>query len=531
MNMSLSVLALTIPPMMLLLLGLVPNRLANRYHLATGWLTILLSGLACLLSLIVASARLSGTLPSFYASLATSPWSPHLELSIFYDNLTAFMLSLVSFLGLITCRFSRRYLDGERAQGQYFKWMAFTIGAICWMVISGNLLMFLFAWFTTSLGLHQLLTHYKHRPHARRSAWTKFAISRLGDLLLFAAIMLTIQVLGSQALPDIIERSKSLLLSPELMTREHSVIVWLLVMGAAIKTVQFPFHAWLPDTLETPTPVSALMHAGIVNAGGYLLIRINPVLGLEPTALSALALVGAVTACLGVVIMSTQTSVKRSLAFSTVAQMGFMMLQCGLGAFSAAMLHILAHSMYKAYAFLNSGTVDLQSQRQLKPRNLKTSAGYRWAVLPVAVICSVVLVVGLSVLLRLDLLNKPGGVLLAFILILALSGWSWQILIGGSLKSKIVGLSSVAGICLASLGSYALMDLFVGDLVAEPPIGLNQSWVIWSIALIFGALFVMHIGLASGWRHAWLDSLRIHASSGFYFGSIYQRLFSNVLTS
>ena len=103
------------------------------------------------------------------------------------------------------------------------------------------------------------------------------------------------------------------------------------------------------------------MHAGIVNAGGYLLIRLSPLVLLAPSALQTLAVMGTVTACLGVVVMTTQTSVKKTLAYSTVAQMGFMMLQCGLGAFSLAMLHILAHSMYKAHAFLGSGTIDFST--------------------------------------------------------------------------------------------------------------------------------------------------------------------------
>ena len=137
----------------------------------------------------------------------------------------------------------------------------------------------------------------------------------------------------------------------------HELIGILFVLGAMTKSAQFPFHSWLPDTMETPTPVSALMHAGVINAGGFLVIRLSPLVSLSPIALDLLALIGALTAMLGAVVMLTQTSIKRSLAYSTIAQMGFMMLQCGLGAFSAALLHIVAHSAYKAHAFLSSGSV------------------------------------------------------------------------------------------------------------------------------------------------------------------------------
>jgi NAD(P)H-quinone oxidoreductase subunit 5 len=138
---------------------------------------------------------------------------------------------------------------------------------------------------------------------------------------------------------------------------EINSICFLLVAGAMLKSAQFPFHSWLPDTMETPTPVSALMHAGIINAGGFLIIRLNPLVTLSPAALSTLALFGAFTALFASLVMLTHASVKRSLAFSTVAQMGFMMLECGLGAFGLAVLHLVAHSLYKAHAFLASGSI------------------------------------------------------------------------------------------------------------------------------------------------------------------------------
>jgi len=115
-----------------------------------------------------------------------------------------------------------------------------------------------------------------------------------------------------------------------------SLAAFLLVITALTKSAQVPFHIWLPLTMETPTPVSALMHAGIVNAGGYLIIRTSPIVALQPWAMTLLVIVGGFTACFAAIIMTTQTSVKKKLAYSTISQMGFMLLQCGLGAFSAA---------------------------------------------------------------------------------------------------------------------------------------------------------------------------------------------------
>ena len=529
--MNLQALALTTAPMLMLLLGLVPNRIANRRHVVIRNLAMSLVAISCLVAFGLAASRLSGFAGPVYASIYKSIWSPHLELSVYYDSVTALMLSLVTFLGLITCRFSVRYLDGEQSAGQYFKWMAFTIGAVSLMVVAGNMLLLLLAWFITSLGLHQLLTHYGHRPQARRAAWTKFVFSRLGDLLLLIATILIIQAFGSQTIPDIIAQSKQLLLSSELVTQQHTIIVWLLVLGAIVKTAQVPFHAWLPETLETPTPVSAFMHAGIVNAGGYMLIRINPILALESMALTCLAIVGAATACLGVVVMATQTSVKRSLAYSTVAQMGFMMLQCGVGAFSAAMLHLLAHSLYKAHAFLSSGTVDFHAKQRVKSAVPETSSLPKIVYLLAALACSTGLVVSLSGLMQLDLLGKQGGVLFASILTLALSSWIWKIFLTRHLRTKILGMTAVAGICAASLGCFQLMDYMIGSSVAPLAQAPVQGWMSLLVGLVFATLFLMQAVIASGWRHAWLERIRIHATSGFYFSALYQRFFSNVLAS
>ncbi|MDU6241796.1 MAG: proton-conducting transporter membrane subunit, partial [Bradyrhizobium sp.] len=136
-----------------------------------------------------------------------------------------------------------------------------------------------------------------------------------------------------------------------------TVAALLIVATAMLKSAQLPLHGWLIEVMETPTPVSALLHAGIINAGGFLVLRLSDVLLLATPALDVLAVVGGATALFGSLVMLTQTSVKVQLAYSTVAQMGFMLLQCGLGAFSAALLHIVAHSLYKAHAFLSSGSV------------------------------------------------------------------------------------------------------------------------------------------------------------------------------
>ena len=241
-----------------------------------------------------------------------------------------------------------------------------------------------------------------------------------------------------------------------------NVAGFLLVAGAITKSAQFPFHTWLPQTMETPTPVSALMHAGIVNAGGYLIIRTSPLVSLTPWALTMLAIIGGVTACFAAVVMLTQTSVKKSLAYSTIAQMGFMMLQCGLGAFSAAMLHILAHSLYKAHAFLSSGSVI--SERLATPVSRDRTVDHPRSLGHEASRRGTIIVAFLGILPRLFGINpsvKPGGLLLGGVLCLALTYWVGQVM--RTRKPSTAGSRDVGrgGLCLAYVASFVAVDKIV----------------------------------------------------------------------
>ncbi|MCA9764679.1 MAG: oxidoreductase, partial [Gemmatimonadetes bacterium] len=160
-----------------------------------------------------------------------------------------------------------------------------------------------------------------------------------------------------------------------------------------LKSAQFPTHGWLTEVMETPTPVSALLHAGVINAGGFLLIRFADVMVLSPGVLAALVLIGACTAlCAGLIVL-TQTAVKTSLAWSTIAQMGFMILQCGLALFPLALLHIVAHSLYKAHAFLraSSAVEQVAAVRRAGPLTVPTPGT---AALAVALALGIYLLVG-----------------------------------------------------------------------------------------------------------------------------------------
>jgi hypothetical protein len=203
-----------------------------------------------------------------------------------------------------------------------------------------------------SLGLHRLMLFYPERAAAQLAARKKALASRIGDGCMLGAALLAWHVFGRLDFAGIAALAPAM----EQGWATHALAA-LLVLAALVKSAQFPLHGWLTEVMETPTPVSALLHAGIINAGGILLLRMSGVLALSGPAMDFLLLVGAVTAVFGAAVMLTQPSVKVNLAWSTIAQMGFMMMQCGLGAFGAALLHIVAHALYKAHAFLSSGGV------------------------------------------------------------------------------------------------------------------------------------------------------------------------------
>jgi NAD(P)H-quinone oxidoreductase subunit 5 len=336
-------------------------------------------------------------------------------------------------------------------------------------------------------------------------------------------LVLTFNTLGTFELSELFSLARDLVATSQ-VSATHIAIGWLLVLGAVTKSAQFPFHTWLPDTMETPTPVSALMHAGIVNAGGYLIIRMSPLVAMAPAALITLAVMGAFTACFAGVVMMTQTSVKRSLAYSTIAQMGFMMLQCGVGAFSAAMLHILAHSLYKAHAFLGSGSVVSQAMATTGAKSPKPGRRMNLACLLAAAATSLTAFAAVTLALDVDVLSKPGGLVLAFVLCLALTTWGWRLLSAGEPRTTLLGVAGIAGLCLAYIASYLAVTQLLQPAVASIVLPPTLEFVLFAIALAFLALFALHTMVFQRFRPNWLRGLQVHAANGFYIDAVYRRL-------
>lgn len=278
------------------------------------------------------------------------------------DAIGATVLLLVSFVGWCIVRYSQTYLNAERGEARYVAWLLTTLAAVLVVVTSNHLLLLALAWTATSFALHRLLTFFAARPTAQVAAHKKFIVGRVADVCMFAAAGLLYAAFGTLHIDQLLTAATQ---APALPVSAQ-VATLLVVVAVLLKTAQLPFHGWLIQVMEAPTPVSALLHAGVVNLGGYVLIRLAPLIAELPVAMGLLVLAGTITAVIAALVMTTRISIKVMLAWSTTAQMGFMVMQCGLGLWEMALLHLVAHSLYKAHCFLAAGGTVRQNQvRQL----------------------------------------------------------------------------------------------------------------------------------------------------------------------
>ena len=441
-------------------------------------------------------------------------------IDLYIDRLSVIMLTLVNFIGAVVIRYSRNYLAGDPGQIRFFKWLSWTISAVLMLVIAGHFIVFVLAWIITSLCLHHLLLFYPERPGAHVAARKKFVVSRLGDLALILAAVCLYQVFGTLEFGEMFRLSS-------IDTDKQAVLnaaALALVLGAIMKSAQFPFHSWLPEVMETPTPVSALMHAGIINAGGFLVIRMSHILIQAPAALHLLALVGTVTALFGSLVMLTQTNIKKSLAFSTVAQMGFMMLQCGLGAFSSALLHIVAHGLYKAHAFLSSGSVvDIARAAWAPPIRDSRHPGE----LLFSFIAALALTAGGASLFGLTLAEEPGILLLGAILQMALTYLLWNAMAHHAGPAEMLRALTIAAV--VTLLYFALQTGFLHMLHAEiagplPIEGLFDSLLLTVVLVGFFAILMLQIQYPGPTAARIWQAAYVHLYNGFYISTMANRL-------
>ncbi|MDE1929529.1 MAG: NADH-quinone oxidoreductase subunit L, partial [Burkholderiales bacterium] len=311
----------------------------------------------------LALAALAGALASLGLQLAAAPTAPAALLPGLAATLVgAWAAVLVQLLATVIGAYSSRYLEGEGAQPRYVTALAGVLAAVHLLLLADHWLVLLAAWAAVGLALQRLLCFYDDRPFARLAAHKKRVADRLADALLIAAAALAWHAVGSGSLPALWRHLGSG--APSAALQASAVC---LALAVVLRTALLPVHGWLIQVMEAPTPVSALLHAGVVNLGGFVLIRCAPLLAAVPPARWLLVGFGLANALLAGLVTLTRVSIKVRLAWSTVAQMGFMVLECGLGLYRLAMLHLIGHALYKAHAFLAaSGVVDETRRRLMR---------------------------------------------------------------------------------------------------------------------------------------------------------------------
>lgn len=441
-------------------------------------------------------------------------------LGLTLDRLSAVLAVLVTGIGSVVFRYSVRCLEGHPRRGRFLACLAGAVVAATVLVCATNLLVLLGAWTASSLCLHGLLTFCRERPEHRRPAWKKFIISRLGDVALLAAVLLLHRHCGTFDIPACIDAVREAPDAPWI-----PFISVLIVLAALTKSAQVPFHTWLPETMESPTPVSALMHAGIINAGGVLLVRFAPLVSQVPAAWVLLIAVGTATMSLGLVSMWAQVKVKRTLAWSTVAQMGFMMVQCGLQAWPAAVLHIVGHGCYKAWCFLRCGEVVDDRTPPIPPVRALLLVGAGIA----ASIAGFAIAIPLT---GVDPRETPGEAALGGMLAVAI-GQLWAAILGPrpvsavSLAARTVGVLAGGTMAIAvALGLYGAARGFLLPVLGPSP-GPEGAlpWIGASVPVLATlALCVVHALLPVLHRRPAGRAFHVHALHGFYLGAAADRL-------
>jgi len=440
-------------------------------------------------------------------------------LALTLDGLSTTMTVLVAFVGWVAMRYARTYLDGEAREGRFHGLMLTTLAAVLLLVQAGDLVVLLAAFVAVGITLRQLLLFYPERREAQRAA-TKFSLVwGAGDIALALAVLLIGLGLGTTDIGQI-----AALAQARPMPLAVNIGIGLLVVGAALKTAAFPLHGWLTEVMEAPTPVSALLHAGIINAGGFLLIRLADLVQTSSGAMAALAMLGGLTALFGATVMLTHSAVKTALAWSTVAQMGFMLLQCGLGLWPLALLHIVAHSLYKAHAFLSSGSAVEEVANVRRPGPVAAPSWKAVArAFAIAIVLYAVVAGGFALLFG---SKSPQALALGAILVFGVAYLVAQGL-ADMVPRALTRRTAVAstGAAIAYFGFHRLADFIWGAGLPDAPVPGALEWALIVVAILSFGLVAIAQTLFPWWaHHPAASGLRVHLANGLYLNAALDRL-------
>ena len=327
----------------------VPRRVAG--YVATASVFVAFAGaLVSFLSMWARDEDDRSQLSTAYAWLGAGDFEVGLEILV--DPLAIVMMLVVSGVGGLIVAYSIGYMDGDDEERRYFAYMALFVFAMLLLVQAGNLLLLLVGWGLVGLASYLLIGYWHERPEAVAAAKKAFVMNAIGDGTMALALVVVIWQTGSLAFGDVFDAADGW------STTTVNLVALGLLGGAVAKSAQLPLHTWLPDAMEGPTPVSALIHAAtMVTAGVYLLVRTHPIFEAAPDVQHLAAILGAVTLVLAGLIALVQQDIKRVIAYSTMSQIGYMFLAAGIGAYGFAIFHLVTHAFFKALLFMAAGIV------------------------------------------------------------------------------------------------------------------------------------------------------------------------------
>lgn len=437
------------------------------------------------------------------------------------DAVGAVVMLLVAFVGWVIVRYSQPYLNGEREERHYVRWLMATLATVGVVVATNHVLVLALAWTATSLALHRLLTFFGDRPAAVVAAHKKFIVGRIADVAMLSAAGLLYIAFGTLHIDQI----AALAVAAPLPVSAQAAVL-LMACAALLKCAQLPFHGWLIQVMEAPTPVSALLHAGVVNLGGFVLMRFAPLVGEVPAAQGLLVVAGTLTAVLAALVMTTRISIKVMLAWSTTAQMGFMLMQCGLGLWEMALLHLVAHSLYKAHAFLGAGgvvrrtTLVQLTPRAAAPGPMALAVG---ASIGLGMVWAASAVFGLLLPAQTSL--SPAVAVLAGIVALALVPLvhAQSLRLGGLWRLALA--AGAFGVALAYFGLHALASAWLMPVASAMPDASTAPTALWlGVALAFAALFMLQSAITVAPQSAWTRRLYPWFYGGLFLDEKFNRI-------
>ncbi len=448
--------------------------------------------------------------------------SGEIGLQIRFDALSVLLSWLVVLLGTLLIQFSRNYLDGDPRQKVFFLRLYLTISAVLLMILAGNLWQLVLAWIGTSLALHELLVFYPERPRAIRAARKKFIVARVGDLCLIVAAVLLSQDFGTTDIGAIRDAAINALASGNIPNGAATAAI-LIAIAASLKSAMFPFHGWLLEVMETPTPVSALLHAGLLNAGIFLVVRFGEVVFLSTPALIFLIVIGGFTALFASSSMITQSSVKVSLAYSSAAHMAFMLMLCGFGAHTVAIMHLIAHSCYKAHAFLSSGSI-IEYVRNTGVQRLDKVPHPLALLANIALATAIFLAVATA--MGIDLTKRLAETAMVTIFMIAVA---YLIVKGNTGRAPLYVISRTTAMAVLVTVAFFVLEVLAEALLGRavavyPTLNPPVLIMVWVAVAVFAVVVILSAYLpALVNRPAW-RAFYVHLKNGFYANTLFDRL-------